>query len=656
MENENNQEIREETEAEVHLRITQRCDELWSWWKENISESEIDREMKAGRQWSPEAIELRRGRVTLTVNKLPQYVERIMGDILQNPTSIKYRATTYNDGGKLTGKVAGQEYTIAEVRSSIAKGIEMRSNAQSWYDHAAQQMCDGGFGWLRTDAVLDDYMRPVLEISGVQNPSDAMIDYTGIKPDFSDARDGFVFTRIPKKVFEQAFPEESAVDFSANQFTGRFPWVREELVIVAEYWERIQRPLSEIKQAMAEGKKIPAYKVVWRRLSGKSILEGGAKGVLTPFSTIPLVPMIGDRIVLADGTVLFQSVHRHARDAQKDSNYWRSAMTETVAAQPHQPWVGTEAMFEGNESAWDSANVARPSKLAFKADPDFPGGRPIKEPPPDIPAAAMQLYMTAVSDLQQSIGMYSASVGAVRGDESGRAILAKERQDSTGKYGFTHGRNQAVRRIGSLLQDAMPHIYASAQEIRIIGPDDSAQDYVDIPGAEALTEPYECYVEAGPSYATQRIETVNVLMELAKSAPEKIIGEGADIIVENLDFPAAQRLADRFKKSIPRQLLSPTEMADIEKENQGVPPPPPDPNLQLQAAIEQAKAAQSEFRVAQEKLKVQQEQLQAQQEEIRLMAEQQRAANEEAVRDQVAKALAEFISQTQPRQGLPGQQ
>lgn len=634
-----------ESEAEVLKRIIERADELWSWWRENITENETDREMIAGNQWSEESLIEREGRVTLTINKLTQYVERIMGDILQNPTSIKYRATSFNDQSKMRGKLANQEYDIAEVRSAIAKDIEMKSKAQMWYDRAAQQMCDGGYGWLRADAISDDFGKPIIDVSGVMNPSDAMIDFAGVRPDFSDARDGFVFTRVPIKSFKHLYPGHSAVDFSANNYTGRFPWAREQLIIVAEYWERVRRPEDEIRADLAAGIKRPAYKVVWRRVSGNAILEGGAEGVTTPFSTIPLVPMIGSEVVRADGTRTFQSVHRHARGAQKDSNYWRSEMSGMVAEQGNQPWVGTAAMFEGNEVEWETANTARPSRLIYTVDPESPQTKPDKQSPPDIPAAAMQLYLNATQDLNSSIGMYSASVGTVQGDESGRAILAKERQDSTGKYSFTHGRNAAVRRIGCLIQEAMPFIYADEQEVRIYN-DDESIDFVDLPGSEGFVGEYECYVEAGPSYATQRIETVNVLMELAKAAPEKIIGEAADIIAANMDFPAARILQERWKKGIPRQLLSRNEIEELEKDQEGMPQLPPDPNLELQAAIEQAKAAQGEARVAQEQLKVQQEQLQVEQEQIRVQIEQERASNDERVKDLVAQAIAEFLQST----------
>lgn len=629
-----------EDDKSVHRRICERADELWSWWQDNIQENETDREMVAGNQWSPAALEERKGKITMTVNKLSQYIDRVMGDILQNPTNIKYRATTYQSGTRVQGKKAKKEYETAEVRTSIAKDIEIQSNAESWYNLAAQNMCEGGFGWLRVDAILNDFNKMVMEISGVQNPSDAMIDYNGIQADFSDARDGFVFTRMPRAKFKKLYPDSAASDFSANHFTSRYPWCTEDLVVLAEYWERIRRPQEELIKAANEGKTLNPYKVVWRRVSGAEILEGGAAGNRTPFTSIPLVPMIGSCIIRADGKKTFQSAHRHARDAQKDANYWRSEMTMQVAAQANQPWVGTATMFEDNENDWETANINKPSRLIYKVDPESPTAKPTKEAPPQIPAAAMELYLNATQDLGQAIGMYSASVGTIKGDESGRAILAKERQDSTGKFGFTKGRDNAVRRVGKLLQEGMKYIYAEEQEIRIYGEDQSV-DYADIPGAPIFEGECECYVEAGPAYATQRIETVNILMDLAKNMPEQLAAT-LDIILENLDFPAAQRAAERVRRGMNPAMLSVNERQDLQKEEResGVEPPPLSPDAVLAAQIEQAKQAQKEAQLAIEQVKAKQQELEA-------MTVQAQAANNEQVETLVAQAIAKYISETQ---------
>jgi hypothetical protein len=644
----------EESESEVLRRIVTRCDELYSWWRENIDESNTDRDMVAGIQWSSESLSLRSNRVTLTANKLPQYVESVMGDILQNPASIKYRAVTYSDGSMVRGKKANKEYTIAEVRESIAKDIEIKSNAQSWYEKAARNMCEGAFGWLRVDAISDDFGKPRLEISGVMNPADAMIDCSGVQPDWSDAADGFVFTRMRVDQFKKAFPGFAATDFSAPSYQTAFQWSHEQTIVIAEYWERVHRPKDEIIAERNQGIFRSPWKVVWRRLSGNAILEGGAKGITTPFTSLPApIPMIGSEVIRGDGSRIFQSVHRHARDIQKDANFWRSEMTEQVQGQGNQPWVGTSTQFGDNKAAWETANVVRPSILEFTVDPEAPTGKPEKGQPPEIPAAAMQLYLTATQDLQQSLGIRSDYSGTVKGEESGRAILAKERQDQTGKYGFTKGRDAAIKRIGDALQEGIMRLYAEKQteEIRIYNPDETV-DYVDV-GPDAFTSNFECYIEAGPSYATQRIEGVNTLMSLAEAMPQTM-SVAADIIARNIDSPVAKQLADRLLRSMDPRLLSANEREELQKEQAEAEPPPPDPNLVLQAEIENAKAAQGQARVEQEKLKVEQERIQAEQEAVRLQIELAQGGAEN-IKSLVAQAMAELLAEAQSEQAQPPQ-
>ena len=155
---------------------------------------------------------------------------------------------------------------------------------------------------------------------------------------------------------------------------------------------------------------------------------------------------------------------------------------------------------------------------------------------------------------------------------------------------------------------------------------------------------YDVVVTTGPSYATQRQEAAQHLLQLVQSMPAQM-GLAADIIVENMDFKGAEELAGRLRKALP------PGMAKLRDGEQPPPPAPPNPEVLLAQAkleSEKIKVAISQARLQAEQIKLQQpppevtgpsqvdiqmeqmklemEQLRNQTESQRLMADQKSAA------------------------------
>ena len=99
---------------------------------------------------------------------------------------------------------------------------------------------------------------------------------------------------------------------------------------------------------------------------------------------------------------------------------------------------------------------------------------------------------------------------------------------------------------------------------------------------DLATARFDIRVDIGPSYTTQRIEAATSMLDYAKSDPTAM-PVMRDIFVRNMDWPGADQLADRLKKTIPPQYLS-------DKEREQFEPQMADPaqqaanQLQLQAA------------------------------------------------------------------------
>jgi len=672
-----------EDEQDVLSEMKERLDNCWADWDRIYRKGLECCDMIAGNIFRPDvkAARIAEGRPVIEVNQLTQYTERVLGDMRQNLPAIKFRATTPNVAGKAIGEKTLAEYEMTEIYSSIVKGIEQRSNATLWYDRASVQMVHGGVGWLRVyPCYKDDKSFDLdLKISGVTDFTNAILDMTGLEPDFSDARFGWVFEQIPRKEFEARWPDASPASISSREYAGRL-WYTTEMVTVAEYMERVAVPMTiyrlndgtiaEVDDAddakpdkamVIQERKTHRYKVVWRKVTESDILEGGIEGIEMPFSEIPLICMVGRESLSKDGRN-FESLIVHAMDAQREAAYWRTMMTEQVALQPKTKWTASAAQVESRRDDWERANTAPIDVLIYDVDPLNPTGRPTREQPTQIAAAEMQQYISSVQDMKACIGLYDSAIGNLSGEVSGKAILARERQTDIGTYVYVHHRNESVKRLGRLVLEGIKAIYTDTQKIRLFLPDETT-DFVEInrpvpvedEGGKRIeienditTGDYDVYVDAGPAYNTLRIEAVNSLMEMAQTNPQ-IMQIAGDIMAINMDWPGARQFSERLKRWVATTMpgvLSPIEMNEITAQAQGVEPPPPTPEMQLQAQITADEAAKEQAKAARAAAEAEKAAQNAAQAEAEVVAGQASADLQNQVRQMVAQAIAEYIKET----------
>jgi len=672
-----------EDEQDVLSEMKERLDNCWADWDRIYRKGLECCDMIAGNIFRPDvkAARIAEGRPVIEVNQLTQYTERVLGDMRQNLPAIKFRATTPNVAGKAIGEKTLAEYEMTEIYSSIVKGIEQRSNATLWYDRASVQMVHGGVGWLRVyPCYKDDKSFDLdLKISGVTDFTNAIIDMTGLEPDFSDARYGWVFEQIPRKEFEARWPDASPASISSREYAGRL-WYTTEMITVAEYIERVAVPqtiyrlvdgtIAEVddaddakppKEMIVQERKAHRYKVVWRKVTETDILEGGVEGVELPFSEIPLICMVGRESLSLSGRN-FESLIVHAMDAQREAAYWRTMMTEQVALQPKTKWTASAAQVESRRDDWTNANTAPTDVLIYDVDPLNPSGRPVREQPTQIAAAEMQQYISSVQDMKACIGLYDSAIGNLSGEVSGKAILARERQTDIGTYVYVHHRNESVKRLGRLVLEGIKAIYTDTQKIRLFLPDETT-DFVEINKPVPIEDEngkrveienditageYDVYVDAGPAYNTLRIEAVNSLMEMAQTNPQ-IMQIAGDIMAINMDWPGARQFSERLKRWVATTMpgvLSPIEMNEITAQAQGVEPPPPTPQQQIEAQIADANSQKEQAKAARAGAEAEKAAQQAAQAEAEVVAGQASADLQNQVRQMVAQAIAEYIKET----------
>lgn len=589
----------------------------------NRVRDELQRKFYRGRiedQWDSTDLEKRRGRITVAVNRCPQFVKQITGEMRQNRPAIKVLPVDDQTDPKL-----------AEVYSAIIRHIESKSGAHRVYAKTAEQAVIGGIGWFRilTDYLDDKSFDQEIVIKHIRNPLSVVVDSGAIEPSRCDMGWAFVSELIPEDAFRAKYPKAKLAGFDSEEYSE---WRSDKKVRVAEYWVREEyerelflmsdgstrfgdeavNPALMAPLAVVNKRKAKAYRVKCYKITALEVLETFDWAG----SYIPLIPVIGEEIEVGD------EIFRHGlvypmMDSQKAYNFARSAMLETVASQPKAPFLVTTKMVanENIKKQWEALNEGNPMVLPYDPDPAVPTG-PQRLSPPNFAAAWYQEALTADGDMKATTGIYDASLGKQSNETSGRAIMARDQQGETASYVYVDNEIAAIEHAGRLLIELIPEIYTAERVVRMIGEDGSIEGYSRIntmlPDGTVWNDisvgQFDLEVTTGPTFATKRMEAADRMMALVQAVPA--IGQaGADMIVKALDMPYGDKLADRLAFL----LLPPGIDPEIDQKRmqlqqvmaQMTGPPQPDPmmvaeveNKQADTALKAAKVEETQVSTA----------------------------------------------------------
>jgi uncharacterized small protein (DUF1192 family) len=535
--------------------------------RDNRDRDEEDRLFFAGQQWNRSDLELRRNRPTLTINRMPQFVKQVTGEMRQNKPAIRILPVDEQTDPEL-----------AKVYGAVIRHIETRCDAHRAYAKAGEQAVIGGIGWLRilTNYADDTSFDQEIEIVGVRNPLSVVIDPNAIKPTREDMEWAFVVEELTLDAFRDQYPNASLTGFPVDEtshpeYRG---WVTQDKIRVAEYWVRepYQRTLFLLSDGstrydddevspeqmallgitVAGQRKVTAYKVKCYKLTAMEVLEEfDWEG-----QHIPIVPVIGEEVELGSEVFRHGLVY-HAKDGARSYNFARSAMMEHVASQPKAPYLATAAMLKNHKSAWERLNVDNPPVLLYDTDPSAPGGAPRREAPPTMASAWYQEALIADNDMKATTGIYDSSLGAKSNETSGVAIRARQSQGDTGTFVYIDHLTAAIKQIGRILLEIIPRIYTGERVVRIIGEDDAIEGFAKINGMlpdgtvfnDISQGQFDLEVTTGPAFASKRQEMLEYLMQLVQAVPA--VGQVAgDIIVKSLDMPNGDKLAERVQLAL----------------------------------------------------------------------------------------------------------
>ena len=552
-------------------------------------EAKIDLEFAAGNQWDADDMRRRNmmgtQRACLTFNKLTGPLNQVANQARMNKPDLE--ALPVDSTG---------DPDTANVIEGMIRHIQYASKADQVYETSLDQSTKGGFGYFKVSTrycgnkTFDQEIR----IERVLNAFSILMDPYAREADKSDAKWAFELEGIPRDEYKEEFGKTEVAQMGfVDGMTNPAPeWITKDGVLVARYWYveietktlvALQWPDGAVTNEYLEDmpEELPAgiqfakdengdrieredqiRQVKMCRMNGIEVLdETDWKG-----QWIPILAVLGEEMFIENKRYLF-SLIRFARDPQKLYNFYRSSEAETVMVGTKSPWIGVKGAFK--DPRWATANVIPWSYLEY--EPLDIAGNPVPMPTRNVfepPIQALSIGAgQAADDIKATTNVYDASLGSQSNEVSGIAIQRRQGQMELSNFHFVDNLNRAILQCGVILCDLIPKIYDTPREIRILGEDMQEQivkvnqqfqdDHGVVRCYDLANGKYDVRMKIGPSFKTQREETASQLVQMSQSFPQ-LMQVAGDIVFDNLNFPGAEKIADRLRRSMPPNLTDDT--------------------------------------------------------------------------------------------------
>ena len=531
-----------------------------------------------GKQWPDAILETRQNsevhRPCLVINRIPTFIDQVVGDQKQNATNIKIKP--YDDKS---------DPDTADKLEGLVRNIENNSNARSVYSWGFDGAVSSGRGFWRvlTNYIDDDSFDQEILIRRIGNAFSVVWDESAEDDMLEDAQFMFIQHKMKLSEYKRLWPGKasSALGGATGDNAG---WFGADELRIAEYWRKVKRGTKTIYQ-LENGKTVETLKkgqkavrtrkidnivIEWMIISGADVLE---KPQVWPGKYIPIIPVWG-KTTNVEGKYKHYGIVRFAKDSQRMYNYWRSSAAEQVALAPKAPWLLTSTMIGEHTPLWKQAMKGNLPYLLYEADPNAPTNRPIREDGAQIPTGLHAEAEYTVQEMKDCTGIHDATLGAKSNETSGEAI--KQRRSGSDRINYTYHDNLSLSKAhtGKIILDLIPKIYDSARVVRILGLD-GQENYMTINHDLDLTtgEPlekvinmdeigrYDVTVSTGPSYTTRREEAADMMMDLIKAYPE-YGGLLIDKMVKFMDWPDSDDIVDRLMMALPPELREYIELKE----------------------------------------------------------------------------------------------
>lgn len=549
-------------------------------------------------QWDDHAAKAFKGRPRYTLDKCNDLVDDIAGAMEQSDFDIQVMPA----GGDATKD-------LARTYDGMIRNIQNISNASDIFDAANRRVVRAGMdGWRISQRWGDNNtFDQDLFIDPITDFVDRVwFDPGSVRQTREDANYAFVLQSMIKTDYEEKFPDGKGRSVSMGDHTtqtDRSP----EMVVVGEilYKVRVKKRIVELTNGAVYVDDEKFQKIqdelakegaTVKRERFRDMVEVKTRifdgdGWLTPiqdtvFDLIPIIPQYCNWTVRRQVPNYWGIVTKKL-DAQRIYNYTESRKVEEGALAPLGKILATKDQIAGNVDAWENLNVSSDPVLPYTHVETQP--QPYKVGGAEINPGLEVTSQSMLQNLQSTAGIDQLP-GQPLGLQSGLAVELKQDRGDTRNYKYSRSKEVAVCYTGKVLMRAMPKVYDTERQVRMINEDQSFEmvtlneRVVDEQTGEAVEVidlskgVYDVTCNVTKAFKNRQGETVNSIIETASIDPS-IIEQGRDVLYRNMNAPGMDVLAERARRDMLISGKIPEEqMTDEEKEMlASMPAPPPDP-------------------------------------------------------------------------------
>ena len=629
------------------------------------------------------------GRPRYTLDKTNPIVNQIVGKIKQADFDIKVRPSG-GDASKDTAKLL----------DGIIRNIENISNSSHVFSTSAKSMVTAGIdGWMIVQDWADtDAFEQDLFIKPVPNFVDSVwFDTNSQMQDRSDSKWAFKLTSFSPDAYKMKWPKGKEMSVGQDRTYSSY-YNKPENIVVGEcfYVKEVDRSIYKMTDGSVYAADDPKFIQLQDELAAAGVtvketrLRKGKKVYIrqfdgsdwlgkeqeTVFNWIPLIPTYGN-FKVTDNKIIYRGVVDKLIDPQRIYNYARSRQIEEGALAPRDKIIATQEQVQGLTTGFETMNTNNEPVLLYNHVEGQPP--PFKIGGSQVNPGLESTAMAANQDITQAAGLFAANMGENPGLQSGVAIDALKKSGDIGTIEYFDAQEVAICHTARILLDAIPKVYDTERQIRILNEDGSFDmQVINQPqglmidqqtGTRILLNDlskgrYDVTCTVGKSFSSRQEESVAAIIEMAAFDPS-VITEGGDILLSNSNAPGLDLIAERkrvqlFKAGlIPEDQWTEEETAQVQAQQQAAQnqPPPEDP-LMIAAQAEMVKGQAEQLNAQNKQMEIQmtgqnkQMELQIRAQELQLKRQEQELETQKFLATKNDKLNVEGVKLDQSQQKI----
>lgn len=573
-------------------------------------------------QWEPEIVSTQfKSKPRYTFDKTSPKVDQVAGEMENAAFSLRVRPA----GGEASKETA-------KTFDGLIRNIRNISNAENVFNSAGRSMITGGMdGWEIVQDWLDaDAFDQDLFIRKIANFYDRVwFDPASEEQDHSDAKWVIVLQTVLFSDFDDQFPDKTPLSVGEDRdhnvyhdkpdfvITGRIIYKKPTKIEIVRMTngavyednadfkavknELFQNGIAiEVDEKGEEKRRIrDGWRCHSRLFSGDDWLTDSEE---TVFDFLPIVATYGNFKIVEDKRIV-SGIVKKLMDPQRVHNYASSRQIEEGALAPREKIMMTRAQGAGNMHTLATMNINTDPVQFYTHDDNMSVPPPFKIGGATINPSLQLIAQQTAADIDATSGLFTSNMGDNPGLQSGIAIDRQISKGDNGTIKWFKSQEVAICYTGKILINAIPRVYDATRQVRILQEDGSFEMLTlnqTIPDNESQENKvlndlsvgdYDVVCETGPAFKSKQRESAAAFIEMAAIDPS-IIGIAQDVLLNNLDAPGMDAVAQRSRALmlqqgvIPQDQMTDEELEQLraQQEAQANEPLPEDPNAVLAQA------------------------------------------------------------------------